>query len=118
MRSVPILALAATTLLLGGCHSRYVEATVTNHTGRTIQLLEVDYPSASFGTQNLAPDAVFRYRFKVLGSGPTKLIYTDAAHQEHSANGPALHEGDEGRLTIDVTPSNPQWTISPKAATP
>lgn len=113
-----MLALAATLLLTAGCHSRYIEATVTNHTAAPIQLLEVDYPSASFGTQNLAPDASFHYRFKILGSGPTKLLYTDASHQNHSSNGPDLKEGDEGRLTIDITPANPQWTLTPRAATP
>ncbi len=109
MRSVPILALAATLLLTSGCHSRYIEATVINHTSAPIQLLEVDYPSASFGTQNLAPDATFHYRFKVLGSGPTKLLYTDATHQDHTSAGPDLKEGDEGRLTIDLTPTQPTW---------
>jgi len=113
MRLTPILALSAALLLTTGCHSRYIEATVINHTAQTIQLLEVDYPSASFGTQNLAPDAAFRYRFKILGSGPTKLLYTDAAHQDHTSAGPDLKEGDEGRLTIDINPVGPQWSMTP-----
>lgn len=111
MRFIPILALAATLLLTAGCHSRYIEATVINHTANPIPLLEVDYPSASFGTQNLAPEATFRYRFKVLGSGPTKLLYTDAAHQDRTSPGPDLKEGDEGRLTIDLTPTQPTWHL-------
>jgi hypothetical protein len=117
MRFASLLALAATLLLTAGCHSRYVEATVTNHTSGTIQLLEVDYPSASFGTQNLAPEGVFHYRFKVLGSGPTKLLYTDAAHKDHTSDGPALNEGTEGALSLDITNSAAQWKLEPKAAT-
>jgi hypothetical protein len=113
MRFTPLLALAATLPFTAGCHSRYVEATITNHSGATVQLLEVDYPSASFGTQNLAPEGVFHYRFKVLGSGPTKMVYTDAAHHEHSTNGPALKEGDEGRLTIELQPSEAEWKLVP-----
>jgi hypothetical protein len=111
MRPTPILALAATLLLTAGCHSRYIEATVVNHTATPIELIEVDYPSASFGTQNLAPGATFHYRFKVLGSGPTKLLYTDAAHRDHTSAGPDLKEGDEGRLTIDLTPTQPTWHL-------
>ncbi len=92
-----------------GCHSPYVQATVSNHTDRTIELLEVDYPSASFGTQGLAPGTDFHYRFKVLGSGATKLIYTDSAHQEHKSDGPSLKEGAEGPLVIIITPSGVTW---------
>jgi len=117
MRLPPILALAAATVLLSGCHSRYIEATVTNHTSAPIPLLEVDYPSASFGTENLAPEGVFHYRFKVLGSGPTKLLYTDAMHHDHTSDGPSLNESIEGRLSIDITNSAAQWSLTPKAAT-
>ena len=113
MRVLPILALATCTLAATGCHSRYIEATVTNHTSQPIPLIEVDYPSASFGTENLAPNAAFHYRFKVLGSGPTKLLYTDATHQDHTNPGPTLHEGDEGRLTIEIAPSSPTWDFTP-----
>ena len=83
--------------------------TVQNRTDRPIALLEVDYPSASFGTQNLAAGADFHYRFKVLGSGPTTLLWTDASHQDHKSSGPALKEGAEGTMTITVTPSGPVW---------
>jgi hypothetical protein len=68
-----------------GCHSPYVATTVSNRTGQPIELLEVDYPSASFGTQNLAPGSDFHYRFKVLGSGRMKLLYTDSVvYRDHS----------------------------------
>jgi hypothetical protein len=112
MRLLPKLALAACLSLGTGCHSAYIETTVTNHTAQPIQLLEVDYPSASFGTQNLAPGASFHYRFKILGSGPTKLLYTDATHQDHTSSGPALTEGQEGTLTITLEPSTTQWHLA------
>lgn len=111
MRLLAYAAASACVLLSSGCHSRYIEAAITNHTSRVIVLLEVDYPSASFGTQNLAPGATFRYRFKVLGSGATKLLYTDAARHDFSSSGPMLKEGDEGRLTIDLTEASPQWQL-------
>ncbi len=87
-------------MLLAGCHSRYVQTTVINASSAPLHVVQVAYPSASFGTQDLAPGQVFHYRFKVLGSGPVKLDFTDARMQEHQQTGPALQEGDEGLLLI------------------
>jgi hypothetical protein len=115
MRIFRLLACSATLFLATGCHSPYIEATVTNGTGRPIELLEVDYPSASFGTQDLAPGGTFHYRFKVLGSGPTKLLYTDAAHTDHTSKGPAFKEGDEGQLTIRIQAGEPNLAFVPSA---
>jgi hypothetical protein len=103
------IAAAAAVLTLTGCHSPYVVVTITNHTSEKITLVEVDYPSASFGTQSLAPGADFHYRFKVLGSGPLKLLYTDTKATEHTAKGPYLREGAEGPLTIDIAPDGVHW---------
>lgn len=94
---------------LGGCHSAYIAATVRNATGGAVSLLEVDYPSASFGKESLSGGAEFHYRFKVLGSGGTKVLWTDAQHQEHTVAGLKLQEGDEGALTITLTPSGAAW---------
>ncbi len=44
-------------LLLAGCRSPYVSAKVMNETGGPVSLVEVDYPSASFGTESLAVNA-------------------------------------------------------------
>lgn len=96
-------------LLFAGCHSPYVEATVSNQTQHRLTLIEVDYPSASFGTQTLAPGADFHYRFKVLGQGKLKLIYTDAANKEQKSDGPELSEGAEGPLRIVIQPGGIQW---------
>ena len=100
---------AAVCLLLSGCHSHYVDATVHNGTGGPATVVEVDYPSASFGKELLPDGADFRYRFKILGSGPTKVLWTDAGHQDHSVAGPRLEEGQEGRLVVTLTPSGATW---------
>ena len=103
-------AMAALPLLFGvGCHSAFVDATIANHTGATIRLVEVDYPSASFGTSELADGGTFKYRFKVLGSGPAKLSWTDLHEGEHNATGPALQEGEEGHLSINVSSDGVRW---------
>lgn len=105
-----VLCLAVASLLASvGCHSAMIDATVQNRSGAPVTLLEVDYPSASFGTQNLAPAADFHYRFKVLGSGPLKLTYTDSARHDHASSGPSLDEGAEGLLTITIDPADVRW---------
>ncbi|MDR3734832.1 MAG: hypothetical protein P4L10_04760 [Acidobacteriaceae bacterium] len=99
-----ILLATAAALLLTGCTSPYVVTTVANRTGGDITVMQIDYPSASFGTEKLANDADFHYRFKLQGSGPIKLSYTDAAHHDHTITGPSLIEGQRGtlRITIDL----------------
>jgi hypothetical protein len=99
-------------LALTACRSAFVTAIVQNRTPQPIQLLEVDYPSASFGTQSLPPGGDFHYRFKVLGEGKLKLIYTDSNHQEKTFEGPFLKEGAEGPLTITIVPDDVQWQNS------
>jgi hypothetical protein len=98
-------AILSTALLaLAACHSYHVDSTIENRTGGTIQLLEVDYPSASFGADSLGPGAVFHYRFQIEGSGPLTLQYTaSTGHQVHIA-GPTLAQGQQGRLRIVLLP--------------
>ncbi len=85
---------------------------MVNRTAKPIALVEVDYPSASFGTQDLQPGAEYHYRFKVLGTGALKLVWSDAANQEHTLAGPELREDDEGRLTVTFAAGGPVWATS------
>jgi hypothetical protein len=95
---VAVLLLALTTIT--GCRSYHIETTVENRTGAAIQLLEVDYPSASYGADSLAAGADFHYRIQVRGSGPVKVQYTAAGGHQEQIKGPALSEGQQGRLQI------------------
>ncbi len=97
------------TVAFTGCHSAFVQATVANHSGHAVHLFEVDYPSASFGGGELADGGSFRSRFKILGSGATKVIWTDDAEREHTVKGPDLHEGEEGTLAVTITPAGASW---------
>jgi hypothetical protein len=88
--------------VLTGCHSHYIQATITNASDAPLNVVQVDYPSASFGTQLLLPGASFHYRFKLLGSGNIKVSFTDAAKHDHAQSGPWLNEGQEGTLEITL----------------
>jgi hypothetical protein len=94
----------------GGCHSAYVSADVRNATGAPVTLVEVDYPSASFGTETLAAGADFHYRFKIQGSGPAKVLWTDAGHKDHTVTGPELQEGQQGSLLITISEAGATWS--------
>jgi hypothetical protein len=89
---------------LAGCHSAHVEVAVENRTGAPVRLLEVDYPSASFGSDQLATGATMHYRIQVQGSGPVKVQYTAADGRQPQIQGPALAEHQEGTLDVVLLP--------------
>jgi hypothetical protein len=95
-------------LLTPCCHSYHIETTVENRTGAPIQLLEVDYPSASFGADSLALGVIFHYRIQLRGSGPVRVQYTAGdgrlAHVIQ-VDGPTLAEPQHGRLQIVLLPA-------------
>jgi hypothetical protein len=99
-----IAAFCVASLVVAGCHSYHIDTTIENHTGDAIQLLEVDYPSASFGADSLAAGAVFHYRFQVRGSGPLTVSYTTSAGHPVHNTGPALFENEQGQLHIVLLP--------------
>ena len=110
MRGLGLGLIVTVGACLGGCRSPYVEADVINATGASVTLVEVDYPSASFGVESLGAGATYHYRLKILGSGPTKLLWTDAARQDHSVAGPELHEGQSGTLRVTLQGATSNWS--------
>jgi len=105
-----VAGLAALVLLgAAGCKSAYVEADVVNASGAPVSLVEVDYPSASFGVESLGAGATYHYRFKILGDGATKVMWTDAARKEHTVGGPVLREGQQGKLVVRIEGENAEW---------
>ncbi len=113
MRFTRCIVLLSLLAMAAGCRAALVDTTVSNRTATPITLIEVDYPSASFGTQSLAPGADFHYQFSVIGSGPVKLLYTDASGKNQTSTGPTLAEGARGPLEILITPTAVQWQPAP-----
>ena len=110
LRRVALLsALSAIGMCPLGCHSAFVSATLVNHSGHAVRLVEMDYPNASFGTEQLKDGATFNYRFKIMGSGHAALSWTDASGTDHNSRGPALAEGQEGQLTLEIGQSGAAW---------
>jgi hypothetical protein len=87
-----------------GCHSYHVETTVENHTGGPIRLLEIEYPSASFGVNNMAAGEEYHYRIQLRGSGLLKVQYTGSDGRKTQVEGPMLLERQEGRIEIVLLP--------------
>ncbi len=106
-RSIAALALLGPTLFLASCRSSRIDVTVENRSGSAIELLEVDYPSASFGTDRLADGADLRYPIQVRGSGTVRIQYTDSAsHSQVQSFGAYLSERQSGRLRIVLGPGS------------
>jgi hypothetical protein len=118
-RATVTAALALVIVWALACHSYHIDITVENRTGGAIQLLEVDYPSASFGAGSLAAGERFNYRAQLRGSGHLKLQYTGGKDGRQTLiEGPELAELQEGRLEIVLLPGgqaefHPELTNAP-----
>jgi hypothetical protein len=112
----PKILLAAFLVGLAGCKSRFIETTIVNQ-GPTLHVLEFDYPSASFGANQIASGATYHRRFKVQGDGPLSLQYEDSQGHTHTATGPKVALGDEGTLQVTITPAG-TVTWSPNLTNP
>jgi hypothetical protein len=104
-RTTLVSLLSCTLFAAVGCHSYHIDATIENRTGADIQLLEVDYPSASFGADHIASGASYHYRFQVRDSGPIKITYTGPDQKQVQISGPTLAERQQGQIKIVLLPA-------------
>ncbi len=116
-KSTIIAALFVALLALSACHSYHIDTTIVNRTGAPVQLLEVDYPDASFGADVINSGEVFHYRFQVRGSGPLNVTYTGADDKQIHITGPTLEEGQQGQLKIVLLPQGKAQFL-PKLTSP
>jgi hypothetical protein len=104
VRTTFVLCLLLCLLPVLACHSYHIDATIQNRTGGPITLMEVDYPSASFGADTLAANADFHYRLQTRDSGQITVQYTAANGHQVQVKGPTLYEKQEGSIQIVLLP--------------
>jgi|SRR5215471_6460176 len=100
----PVFSFAVLILLLAatGCRSRVIRVSLINTSDQALSAIIVDYPTATFGVNTLAPGKTFQYTIKPLDSGALKLQFTDASGKIHNATGPAVKKGQEGTIAIRI----------------
>ncbi len=111
LRNLSRLALvpAVIALLFSGCknyQSYWVNVSVLNLSGETAHELEIDYPSASFGINSLAPGATYNYRLKISGSGKIHAQFAAPLGETVRVDGPVLQENQQGNISIQLLPRN------------
>jgi hypothetical protein len=85
---------------LAGCRAHMVSIKLINTSGQSISTIIVDYPSATFGKDKLAPGESFSSPVKLTDDGPLKVQFTDANGGNHAYTGPMLHKSEEGSIDI------------------
>jgi hypothetical protein len=95
---VPITLLIA----LAGCRAHVVKITLTNTGAQPLRTIIVDYPSATFGKDVLAPGATFSYAIKPIETGPLKIQFTNATGVIQTYLYPALHKDDDGSIEVSL----------------
>ena len=91
-------------IAFSACHSYHIEVTIQNNTGVPISLLEVDYPTASFGADALGAGANLHYIIQTRGSSAIKIQYTAPNNHPIQITGPTLYERQEGKIEVVLLP--------------
>jgi hypothetical protein len=85
---------------LAGCRARMITIKLINTSAQPISTVIVDYPSATFGKDKLAPGETFTSPVKLTDDGPLKVQFTDANGSNHTYTGPVLHRNEGGSIAI------------------
>ncbi|HET9838034.1 MAG TPA: hypothetical protein VFR84_07350 [Candidatus Angelobacter sp.] len=93
-------------LALTGCPAHMLTIRLVNTSPQPIATIIVDYPSATFGKDRLAPAETFSSPVKITDAGPLKVQFTDAQGAIHTYTGLKLHPNQEGSIEIKLTQSS------------
>jgi hypothetical protein len=88
---------------LAGCRAHMVTIKLVNTSAQPISTIIVDYPSATFGKDKLAPGETFSSPVKLTDDGALRVQFTDANGSSHTYTGPILHRNQEGMIEIRFT---------------
>jgi len=102
MKSLRAVALVFV-MALAGCRARVVKIILTNTSAEPIKTIIVDYPTATFGKDTLAPRETYFSLVKPVDKGPIKVRFTDAQGGNHAYESISLEQGDDGSVNIRLT---------------
>jgi len=95
-------------IAMAGCRAHVVKISLTNTSAEPIKTIIVDYPSATFGKDTLAPRETYFSLIKPVDKGPIKVRFTDAQGVSHVYQSTSLEPGDDGWVDIKLTQSSGQ----------
>jgi hypothetical protein len=90
-------------LAMAGCRAHVVKISVINTSAEPIKTIIVDYPSATFGKDTLAPRERYFSLIKPVDKGPIKVRFTDAQGTTHTYESISLERDDDGSVDIKLT---------------
>jgi hypothetical protein len=97
-------------VILAGCRAHMVTISLINTSAGPLSTIIVDYPSATFGKDKLAPGETFSSPVKLTDTGAMKVQFTDAKGASHSYTGPILHQNEEGSIEIRLDQNSAVFT--------
>lgn len=100
-------------LALTACRAHMLSIRLNNTSAESISTIIVDYPSATFGKDKLAPGETFSSPVKITDNGPLKVQFTDVKGGIHTYTGMKLHPNQEGSIEIRLDQSNVIVTSNP-----
>ena len=92
-------------MALIGCRAHMLTIRLVNTSNQAVSTIIVDYPSATFGKDKLAPRETFSSPVKITDAGALKIQFTDAAGAIHSYTGVVLHPNQEGSIEVRLDQS-------------
>ncbi len=103
MRTARVCFALLLVAFLSGCRAHMVTIKLVNTSASPLSTIIVDYPSATFGKDKLAPGETFSSSVKLTDDGALKIQFTDANGGNHTSTGPMLHKNQEGMIEIRFT---------------
>jgi hypothetical protein len=110
MKTYRCAGLLVILLAMAGCRSHMVTISLVNTSKEAVSTVIVDYPSATFGKDRLAPSETFSSPVKLTDTGPIKVQFTDAKGATHNYTGPVVLPNAEGTVEIKLDQSGAKIT--------
>jgi hypothetical protein len=108
MKSLRFAVALVFVIAIAGCRAHVVKISLTNASPEAIKTIIVDYPTATFGKDTLAPRETYFSLVKPVDKGPIKVRFTDAQGVSHTYESISLAPGDDGWVDIKLTQSSGQ----------